>query len=64
METVAPIALAILLPGALIVGLIVWRHRRREAEAEARRAATAVAWGETAADDTRGQTDRPIWRPD
>ena len=62
MQTIT-IILAILLPGALIVGCVVWRERRR-AEAQARRDATAAAWGETAPEDPEKQVQRPIWRPD
>jgi len=62
MQTAVTIFLAILLPGALIVGLIVWRERRKAA-AQARRDATAVAWDETAQEGTEQQAQRPIWRP-
>lgn len=43
----------ILAAGALIVACAVWREARRREDARARREATALAWGETAADDTR-----------
>ena len=62
MQTIITI-LAVLLPGALIVGCVVWRDRRR-AEAQARREATAAAWGETDPDDPEKQVQRQIWRPD
>ena len=62
MQTIT-IILAILLPGALIVGYVVWRDRR-QAEAQARREATAAAWGETDPEDPGKQVQRPIWRPD
>lgn len=59
----ATIILAILLPGALIVGCVLWRERRKAA-AQARRDATAAAWGETDPEDPDKQAQRPIWRPD
>ena len=55
--------LLIIAAGALIVAYVVWRERRR-AEAQARRDATAAAWGETDPDDPEKQVQRPIWRPD
>lgn len=55
MQTVATIVLAILAAlsvGSLIVAFVVLREARRHAEARDRREATALAWSETAADDT------------
>lgn len=66
METIITIILAILLViavCAMSVGYVVWRDRRR-AEAQARREATAAAWGETDPADPDQQAQRPIWRPD
>ena len=57
-------ACGILAAGALLVGYVVWRDRRRAEDAQARRDAAAAAWGETAAEDTDQQAQRPIWRPD
>lgn len=55
MQAAATIILAILATisvGALIVGGVLWLSRRSEEAAQDRRRATALAWSETAADDT------------